>query len=128
MHCFGVTRYLQSLWPPPAGVETDMTAQVEYLVVLWTEDDQRVLLSLRQADILKALANDTELTSGGGGVPDLQATTGARYVTTPTRQALVPRSHMLTCRQSRISTPCLPPRVWQIHARGNTRSALGDRI
>jgi len=56
----------------------DLSPQVEYLVVVWSEDDQRVLVSLRQADILKALANDTELTSGGGGVPDLQATTGAR--------------------------------------------------
>jgi glutamate--cysteine ligase catalytic subunit len=52
------------------------------LVVVWTEDDKRVLVSLRQADILKALANDEELTSGGGGVPDLQATTGSRYVAT----------------------------------------------
>lgn len=55
-----------------------MIPQVEYLVVVWTPDDNRVLVSLRQADILKALANDKELTSGGGGVPDLQATTGAR--------------------------------------------------
>jgi hypothetical protein len=62
--------------------EADITLQVEYLVVVWTKDDKRVLVSLRQADILKALANDTELTSGGGGVPDLQATTSARFVHT----------------------------------------------
>lgn len=62
--------------PPP---EADIALQVEYLVVVWTKDDKRVLVSLRQADILKALANDAELTSGGGGVPDLQATTGHRY-------------------------------------------------
>jgi glutamate--cysteine ligase catalytic subunit len=54
--------------------------QVEYLVVVWTDDDKRVLVSLRQADILKALANDAELTSGGGGVPDIKDTTGARCV------------------------------------------------
>jgi glutamate--cysteine ligase catalytic subunit len=57
-----------------------LLGQVEYLVVVWTKDGERVLVSLRQADILKALASDKELTSGGGGVPDLQATTGARYV------------------------------------------------
>ncbi len=74
--------------PSSAAVETDMTPQVEYLVVVWTKDDKRVLLSLRQADILKALANDKELTSGGGGVPDLQATTGARYVQVPSPPGL----------------------------------------
>jgi glutamate--cysteine ligase catalytic subunit len=31
-----------------------------------------VLLSLRQADILKALAANEELSANGGGVPDLQ--------------------------------------------------------
>lgn len=31
-----------------------------------------MLLSLRQADILKALAGDEELAAKGGGVPDLQ--------------------------------------------------------
>lgn len=31
-----------------------------------------MLLSLRQADILKALAADEELATKGGGVPDLQ--------------------------------------------------------
>lgn len=53
--------------------------QVEYLVVVWTEENKELLVSLRQADILKALANDHELTSKGGGVPELQETTGARY-------------------------------------------------
>jgi glutamate--cysteine ligase catalytic subunit len=62
-------------------VKANKILKVEYLVVVWTEDDKRVLLSLRQADILKALANNKELTSGGGGVPDLQPITGSRYVT-----------------------------------------------
>jgi glutamate--cysteine ligase catalytic subunit len=52
---------------------------VEYLVVVYDENNKEVVVSLRQADILKALANDTELTSQGGGVPDLQHTTGAEY-------------------------------------------------
>ena len=45
---------------------------MEYLVVVYNEDDPSVLLSLRQAEILKALASDSELTAKGGGVPDLQ--------------------------------------------------------
>jgi len=45
---------------------------VEYLVVQYSEDSPKVLLSLRQADILKALAADEELSAKGGGVPDLQ--------------------------------------------------------
>lgn len=35
--------------------------KVEYLVVAVDEKEQRVRLSLRQADILKALAQDEEL-------------------------------------------------------------------
>lgn len=46
--------------------------QVEYLVVTYAKDEPKVLLSLRQADILKALAADEDLTAKGGGVPDLQ--------------------------------------------------------
>ncbi|KAB5535076.1 glutamate-cysteine ligase [Coniochaeta sp. 2T2.1] len=75
-------RQLLAIWNKAKYKERDALLwgdEVEYLVVVWTEDDKRVLVSLRQADILKALANDTELTSGGGGVPDLQATTGANH-------------------------------------------------
>ncbi|KAI1332812.1 glutamate-cysteine ligase [Xylariaceae sp. FL0255] len=46
--------------------------EVEYLVVTYSKDDPKVLLSLRQADILKALAADEELCARGGGVPDIQ--------------------------------------------------------
>lgn len=46
--------------------------QVEYLVVTYSEDDPKVLLSLRQAEILEALAADKELKKKGGCVPDLQ--------------------------------------------------------
>ncbi|KAJ9142231.1 Glutamate-cysteine ligase [Coniochaeta hoffmannii] len=75
-------KQLLAIWNKAKHKERDALLwgdEVEYLVVVWSEDDQRVLVSLRQADILKALANDTELTSGGGGVPDLQATTGASH-------------------------------------------------
>jgi glutamate--cysteine ligase catalytic subunit len=40
--------------------------------VVYSKDDPKVLVSLRQADILKALANDKDLVAQGGGVPDLQ--------------------------------------------------------
>lgn len=45
--------------------------QIEYLVVSYDDENRHVKLSLRQADILKALANDAELLKQGGGVPDL---------------------------------------------------------
>ncbi|KNG45460.1 glutamate-cysteine ligase [Stemphylium lycopersici] len=46
--------------------------QIEYLVVCYDQDNHKVRLSLRQADILAALANDEKLLQQGGGVPDLQ--------------------------------------------------------
>lgn len=45
--------------------------KIEYLVVSFDDDLREVKLSLRQADILEALANDAELLREGGGVPDL---------------------------------------------------------
>lgn len=45
--------------------------QVEYLVVSFDDAEREVKLSLRQADILEALASDPELIRQGGGVPDL---------------------------------------------------------
>ncbi|KAI0012580.1 GCS-domain-containing protein [Xylariaceae sp. FL0662B] len=46
--------------------------EVEYMVVKYSKDDPKVLLSLRQADILTALAADEELSTKGGCVPALQ--------------------------------------------------------
>ena len=46
--------------------------KIEYLVVCYDEPNRKVRLSLRQADILAALANDEKLLNEGGGVPDLQ--------------------------------------------------------
>lgn len=46
--------------------------KVEYLVVNYSEQDPKVLLSLRQADILTALAADEKLSQEGGCVPALQ--------------------------------------------------------
>lgn len=45
--------------------------QVEYLVVTYNKDEEKVLLSLRQAQILEALAADKELAKEGC-VPALQ--------------------------------------------------------
>lgn len=42
------------------------------MVVIYSKDDPKVLLSLRQADILTALANDESLSARGGVVPDLE--------------------------------------------------------
>lgn len=49
----------------------DVTNQIEYLVVSFDDEAQEVKLSLRQADILMALASNAELLKQGGGVPDL---------------------------------------------------------
>ncbi|KAJ6269285.1 glutamate-cysteine ligase-domain-containing protein [Bipolaris maydis] len=46
--------------------------EIEYLVVCYDQDNHKVRLSLRQADILAALASDEKLLQQGGGVPDLQ--------------------------------------------------------
>ena len=40
-------------------------------MVAFDEQKRNVKLSLRQADILEALASDAELLKQGGGVPDL---------------------------------------------------------
>jgi len=52
--------------------DPDTDGQIEYLVVAFDDDKRQVKLSLRQADILAALARDEELLKQGGGVPDLQ--------------------------------------------------------
>jgi glutamate--cysteine ligase catalytic subunit len=44
--------------------------------VTYSKDDPKVLLSLRQADILTALAADEELVRKGGCVPALQELKG----------------------------------------------------
>jgi glutamate--cysteine ligase catalytic subunit len=66
---------LLEIWNKAKGKERDALLwgdEVEYLVVTYSKDSPRVLLSLRQADILAALANDQELCKKGGCVPDLQ--------------------------------------------------------
>lgn len=47
--------------------------QIEYLVVAFDDEHQKVRLSLSQTDVLRALAEDEELARNGGVVPDLQS-------------------------------------------------------
>ncbi|KAK4141301.1 glutamate-cysteine ligase-domain-containing protein [Dichotomopilus funicola] len=57
-------RQLLEIWNKAKGKERDAMLwgdEVEYLVVTYSEDDPKVLLSLRQADILAALAGDKDL-------------------------------------------------------------------
>ncbi|KAG5747709.1 hypothetical protein H9Q69_006143 [Fusarium xylarioides] len=71
---WGIKQLLE-IWNKAKGKERDALLwgdEVEYLVVVYSEDNQRVLLSLRQAEILEALATDKELEKQGGCVPDLQ--------------------------------------------------------
>ena len=48
-------------------------------MVSFDDDAREVKLSLRQADILTALANDADLLAHGGGVPELARGT-TKYV------------------------------------------------
>jgi hypothetical protein len=69
MLCFGVMRCVWTI--RMHGIVADLE-QIEYLVVNYKAEDEKVTLSLRQADILHALAHDEELCTSGGCVPDLQ--------------------------------------------------------
>ncbi|KAI0967368.1 glutamate-cysteine ligase [Xylaria arbuscula] len=71
---WGIKQLLE-IWNKAKHKERDAMLwgdEVEYLVVRYTDNAPNVLLSLRQADILKALAADEALSAQGGGVPDLQ--------------------------------------------------------
>ncbi|KAL6715451.1 glutamate--cysteine ligase [Lecanora helva] len=68
-------KQLLAIWERAKGKERDALRwgdEIEYLVVAYDEDHRNVKLSLRQADILKALAEDEALSKRGGCVPDLQ--------------------------------------------------------
>jgi len=65
---------LLAVWRQAKGKERDALLwgdEIEYLVVNFDDKDRKVKLSLRQADILRALAEDEKLLKQGGGVPDL---------------------------------------------------------
>ena len=67
---------LLAIWRRAKGKERDVLLwgdEIEYLVVAFEEARRKVRLSLRQADILEALAKDEALCKQGGCVPDLQS-------------------------------------------------------
>ncbi|KAI1380997.1 GCS-domain-containing protein [Hypoxylon crocopeplum] len=71
---WGIKQLLE-IWNKAKHKERDAMLwgdEIEYLVVKYSKDESKVLLSLRQADILKALAADEELSDKGGCVPALQ--------------------------------------------------------
>lgn len=74
VRAWGVKQLL-AIWNRAKGKERDALLwgdEIEYLVVNYKDDEKNVTLSLRQADILTALAQDEKLCADGGCVPDLQ--------------------------------------------------------
>ncbi|KAL8990193.1 MAG: hypothetical protein Q9177_001096 [Variospora cf. flavescens] len=66
---------LLTIWCRAKSKERDALLwgdEIEYLVVAYDDQEQKVKLSLHQADILDALAMDEALQKQGGCVPDLQ--------------------------------------------------------
>ncbi|CAO1597635.1 glutamate--cysteine ligase [Xanthoria calcicola] len=66
---------LLAIWRRAKGKERDVLRwgdEIEYLVVAYEYQQRKVKLSLRQADILDALAKDVALQKQGGCVPELQ--------------------------------------------------------
>ncbi|KAL1618524.1 glutamate--cysteine ligase [Diplodia seriata] len=66
---------LLATWRRAKGKERDAMLwgdEIEYLVVAYDDENRKAKLSLRQADILAALASDEKLLEEGGGVPDMQ--------------------------------------------------------
>ena len=78
MPSYGETRYLCFSISCQYRIKRLTSFKVEYLVVTYSEDDPHVLLSLRQADILNALASDASLSAKGGCVPALQDVPGSK--------------------------------------------------
>ncbi|KAJ1326540.1 glutamate--cysteine ligase catalytic subunit [Microdochium nivale] len=71
---WGIKQLLE-IWNKAKHKERDALLwgdEIEYIVVKYSETEPKVLLSLRQADILAALAEDEELAHKGGCVPALQ--------------------------------------------------------
>ncbi|OAA72628.1 glutamate-cysteine ligase catalytic subunit [Akanthomyces lecanii RCEF 1005] len=80
---WGIKQLLE-IWNKAKGKERDALLwgdEVEYLVVNYTKDNEKVYLSLRQAEILKALAADKDLE--GGCVPALQETDTKKSTSLP---------------------------------------------
>ncbi|KXH32970.1 glutamate-cysteine ligase, partial [Colletotrichum nymphaeae SA-01] len=71
---WGIKQLLE-IWNKAKSKERDAMLwgdEVEYLVVTYSKDEPKVRLSLRQAEILTALAESPDLAKEGGCVPELQ--------------------------------------------------------
>ena len=88
-------------------------------MVTYKKDDEHVTLSLRQADILHALAQDEKLCTEGGCVPALQDITveASKYVQS---LDLNSKAHVY-----QGSAPDFPPRVWPIYVGSYSWEAMG---
>lgn len=79
VRAWGIEQLLE-IWRRAKNKERDVLLwgdEIEYLVVAIDDEENKVRLSLRQADILLALAKDENLKEQGGCVPDIQGTTQA---------------------------------------------------
>ncbi|QDS76167.1 Zn finger-containing GTPase- Activating Protein for ARF [Venturia effusa] len=73
VRAWGIEQLL-AIWNRAKGKERDALLwgdEIEYLVVCYDDENKKVRLSLRQSDILAALAADEDLLKQGGGVPDI---------------------------------------------------------
>lgn len=100
---------LLATWRRAKGKERDALLwgdEIEYLVVTYDDDKRQVRLSLRQADILEALASDEKLLAQGGGVDEIQRGS-ARYCLSATHDAGLVLIVFVTgpARQLPFSTP-----------------------
>ena len=109
-----------SVYPPPFECRSRSLSQIEYLVVNFDERKRQVKLSLRQADILRALAEDEELVKQGGGVPDLQRTGHNKYG----ERIMRPHSQTDTLQGWRDRTR-ISSRVWSVHVGSNAGKTVG---
>ncbi|KAK3501345.1 glutamate-cysteine ligase-domain-containing protein [Neurospora crassa] len=85
VRAWGIKQLLE-IWNKAKGKERDAMLwgdEIEYLVVNYSKDDPKVLLSLRQADILKALADSKTLKVTGDCAPGTEANANAENVTLP---------------------------------------------
>lgn len=76
---------LINIWKNTKDKERDVLLwgdEIEYLVVSYDDENRNARLSLRQAEILKALAQDEELQEAGGCVPEQQRVCGGNRLPT----------------------------------------------
>jgi hypothetical protein len=121
-----IVQQLLATWRRAKGKERDALLwgdEIEYLVVTYDDDKREVRLSLRQADILEALASDEKLLAQGGGVEEIHRGS-VRY--DDVDEMNVTSTHCIH-QQVWQDGACFPPRVWPLHARNHAWTPLGHR-